>query len=117
MDSGDYRQLLHQQEAILSAIEQLSERVDLLLHQQHTPHRQVTPEYLSLEDASALSGYTKRTVQNILKTQRSKPDGFPIRALHGRVHAKDWRDFLALQVERRTGRGAVVQRALENLGG
>jgi len=77
--------------------------------------RKPDPIFISLDEAARISGKTKRAVQNLLRREGEKPDGFQIRRIQGGVHRKDWESYLYFKASRKQTRGQIVRDALERI--
>ncbi|MCX7044343.1 MAG: hypothetical protein NTX50_02510 [Candidatus Sumerlaeota bacterium] len=94
----------------LSAIE-LS--LDILVRA--TSKRKIDSQWVTLDEAAHIAGTTKRGVQNQVRREREKADGYSLRVRHGGIHRGDWLAFLEFKAQRRVGRGERVRTALEKI--
>ena len=67
--------------------------------------------YITVADATALLGRSRKAIQGLLKRDAANPDGIHPWRDHGAAHAADFQRFL--ESKRLTGRGGRVRRALK----
>lgn len=74
--------------------------------------RRVLPhKYLTVGEAAAMIGRTKKAVQRLLERDGENPEGIHPRRIHGGIHASDFRRFI--ESKKISGRGAAVRAALD----
>lgn len=101
------------QETILGQLAEI--RADVSLLASAAGKRRLDPQFLPLDEAARLAGRSKQGLQNLIKRELAKPDGFPIKRIHGAVHRADLLRFLEHLAAKHPGRGARVRQALSRL--
>ena len=94
---------------ILSLLRSIEQKLDLLLAERDAPAR----EWLSLADASRLSGRSVQGVQGLLKRMAKR--GAPLRRQHGKVNADDFGALLATMTRRAPATASAARAAVERI--
>ncbi len=109
----EIQSLTRLQETILERLAAIEADVSLLARA--AGKRRLDPQFLPLDEAARLAGRSKQGLQNLIKRELAKPDGFPIKRIHGGIHRQDLMRFLEHLAGGHTGRGARVRAALDGL--